>query len=143
MSDHLSALPSIAIELHKDHSELQVLVEQLEQFGKRHGLDAGVVSAMTLALEEAVTNVIDYAFDADDAAMIRVEITHDNGGLTAVVEDNGRAFDPLQAAAPDTTAPLEEREIGGLGIVLIRKLMDDVRYARKGSTNVLMLRKRE
>lgn len=118
-----------------------MLVERVEEFGSRHGVTAGIVSAMTLALEEAVTNIIDYGFDHDDPATIRIEVTCDGGGLSASIEDNGRAFDPLQAAPPDITAPLEEREVGGLGIILIRKLMDDVRYARKGSTNVLMLRK--
>jgi anti-sigma regulatory factor (Ser/Thr protein kinase) len=131
----------MALELRRDLADLQILVERLEQFAERHGLADTMLSSMTLALEEAVTNVIHYGFDDDDGAMIRIEITCDAGGLTAVIEDNGRAFDPLQATAPDVTAPLEEREVGGLGIMLIRKLMDEVRYARHGSRNVLMLRK--
>jgi serine/threonine-protein kinase RsbW len=131
----------MAIELRRDLAELTVLTERLEQFGERHGLAPGIVSTMNLALEEAVTNVIDYGFDDGDTPVIKIELAHESGCFTASLEDNGRAFNPLLAPLPDTHAPLEEREIGGLGITLIRKLMDDVQYSREGSRNVLVLRK--
>jgi serine/threonine-protein kinase RsbW len=131
----------MAIELRRDLAELAMLTECLEQFGERHGLAPSIVSTMNLALEEAVTNVIDYGFDDGDTPVIRIELAHEGGCFTASVEDNGRPFDPLQATLPDTQASLEQREIGGLGITLIRKLMDEVRYSRQGSRNVLVLRK--
>jgi serine/threonine-protein kinase RsbW len=132
---------SVAIELGRDLAELTQLTDCLEQFGERHGLPPNIVSTMNLALEEAVTNVIDYGFDAGDTPLIRVELVREPGCLTASLEDNGRAFDPLQADPPDMELSLEQRQIGGLGITLIRKLMDDVRYSRQGSRNVLVLRK--
>jgi anti-sigma regulatory factor (Ser/Thr protein kinase) len=133
--------PSIAIELRRDRADLAVLSERVEQFGERHGLPAGLISTMNLVLEEAVTNVIDYAFDEGDVPMIRVRLTYTGQSLTAAVEDNGRPFDPLQAPLPATDVPIEEREVGGLGITLIRKMMDRVEYSRTPSTNVLVLSK--
>jgi serine/threonine-protein kinase RsbW len=134
-------MPSVAIELRNDLADLARLVEQLEQFGEHHNLPATVVSTMNLALEEAVTNIIDYGFESHDTPVIKVGLACDGRTLTASIEDNGRAFDPLQASLPATDVPLEEREIGGLGITLIRKLMDDVQYSREGSKNVLVLKK--
>jgi anti-sigma regulatory factor (Ser/Thr protein kinase) len=133
---------SIAIELRRDLADLAILAERVEAFGERHGLAAGLVSTMNLALEEAVTNIIDYGFDDGDAPVIKVGLSCEEWGLTALIEDNGRPFNPLQTALAATDAPLEERQIGGLGITLIRKLMDDVQYRRNGSKNVLVLRKR-
>jgi serine/threonine-protein kinase RsbW len=145
VSDHLSSPQSIAIELRRDLAELAILTERVEQFGERHRLAPAIVSTMNLALEEAVTNIIDYGFEDTpdgEVPMIKIELAYEAGCLTASVKDNGRAFDPLQAALPDTNAPLEEREVGGLGITLIRKLMDEVQYSREESKNVLTLRKR-
>jgi anti-sigma regulatory factor (Ser/Thr protein kinase) len=131
----------MAIELRPDLAELTMLTECLEHFGEEHGLAPAIVSTMNLALEEAVSNVIGYGFDEGDTPVIKIRLAHEPGCLTASLEDNGRAFDPLQAPLPDTTTPLEQRQIGGLGITLIRKLMDEVRYSREGSRNVLVLRK--
>jgi serine/threonine-protein kinase RsbW len=145
VTDNLSSQPSIAIELRRDHAELAILTEQLEQFGERHHLAANIVSTMNLALEEAVTNIIDYGFDDSpegDMPVIKIELAYEGGCLTAAVKDNGRAFNPLQASLPDTSVPLEERQIGGLGITLITKLMDEVHYSREDAKNVLTMRKR-
>jgi serine/threonine-protein kinase RsbW len=145
VSDSHSSPPSIAIELRRDLADLALVTEQLEQFGERHRLAGNIVSTMNLALEEAITNVIDYGFDdlpdGSGTPVITIELAYGGGCLTASVVDSGRPFDPLQAALPDTEVPIEEREVGGLGITLIRKLMDEVRYSRDGSKNVLVLRK--
>ena len=61
--------------------------------------------------------------------------------LTIRVEDDGRAFDPLQAPPPDLDLPLEERPVGGLGIHIVRSVMDAVEYQRRGGRNVLTMRK--
>jgi len=74
--------------------------------------------------------------------VIKVELVYEGGCITAAIKDNGRAFNPLQSALPDTSLPLEDRVIGGLRITLIRKLMDEVYYSREDAKNVLTLRKR-
>ena len=66
----------------------------------------------------------------------------DDGSVQATVADDGKEYDPLQREDPDVNAPLEERRIGGLGVLLVKRLMDDVRYARTGGRNVLTIRKR-
>lgn len=98
---------------------------------------------LTLALEEAVANVINHAFvDRPPPHRVSVELTIDRDRVGALVVDNGRPFDPTAAAKPDRTTPLEDRDVGGLGIHLIRQMTDRVDYRRVDGENRLWLEKR-
>ena len=130
-----------SLELVNDMAELGRLTEEIEAYGTDTGLSPRTVSEINLALEEVVTNVISYAFDAGGKHVVKVDLRLDNGDFSATVEDDGRPFNPLETAEPDVDAPLEERTIGGLGIFLVRKLMDDVTYSRTNGRNVLVMRK--
>lgn len=100
------------------------------------------VLELLLAAEEVLTNVADYAHDDGSEHWVRVGLVVAREDVTLVFEDDGRPFDPTAAPAPDLAAPMAERPIGGLGIHLIRSLVDTAEYARAGSQNVLTLRKR-
>jgi len=96
----------------------------------------------TLAIEEAVMNVITHGFDGvapPHRLALSLAVTPDR--LRIELADNGRAFDPDTAAAPDLTSPLAEREPGGLGLHLIRTMMDRVEYRREAGENRLILEK--
>ena len=123
-------------------SEIGRLAEAVEAFGESHGLGPKVVYALQLALEEIVMNVISYGWSDGGAHEVRVRVGRDDGGVTASVEDDGRAFDPLGVVEQDLSLPLEQRRPGGLGVMLTRKFMDEVQYARAGERNVLTMRKR-
>jgi len=90
------------------------------------GLDPEGVKRLELAVEEAVVNVCHYAYPGEGGVVV-VRVAGEPSRLTVEVEDAGRPFDPLSAPAPDLAAPIDERRVGGLGIVLIRRLMDEVR----------------
>lgn len=92
-----------------------------------------------LCLEEAVTNVIKYAFADPGEHDVAVEARLDAAELVLEVSDGGRTFDPLSAPAPNFDLPHEERPVGGLGIHLLRKLTDRMAYERAGGRNVLTL----
>jgi anti-sigma regulatory factor (Ser/Thr protein kinase) len=100
------------------------------------------VLELRLVAEEVLTNIAKYAFEpgTTPTAEILVSVT----ASEAVLEfrDAGRPFDPLAQPPPDLDLPLEERAVGGLGLPLVRALVDEVRYARKGGSNVLRLVKR-
>jgi anti-sigma regulatory factor (Ser/Thr protein kinase) len=132
----------IFLELQNQLSELDRLQRTFEEFGQRHGLPARLLSGMNLALEEIVTNIISYGFADTAAHTIRVGIFLEQGELRAVVEDDGKAFNPLVVLRPDTEQPLEQRPVGGLGIHLVRTLMDDIVYERQEHRNVLVLKKK-
>lgn len=96
----------------------------------------------TLALEELVTNCIKYGYSDEDEHVIRVRIELTPGGMTVLVEDDGRPFNPLVQAEPDTNLPIEERPIGGMGLHLLRKLSDRMEYAWKDGRNRVTLHKK-
>jgi len=121
----------LSFELKNDLAEMPVLVEQLEVFCTQQGIGPEMVSVVNLALEEIVTNIISHGFADDGDHRIRVDLAHDGANLIARVEDAAQAFDPLQQEDPEI----------GLGLHLVRTLMDEVTYSREHDRNVLRIRK--
>jgi anti-sigma regulatory factor (Ser/Thr protein kinase) len=122
-------------------SELDTLNRNLTAFGQRHSLTSNVVRDLNLALEEIFTNIVSCAYTDDREHEITVRLSVQAEEVTAEVEDDGQSFNPLQAPEADIMSPLEERTIGGLGIHLVRKLMDAMAYKREGDKNLLTLKK--
>ena len=105
-------------------------------------LSSSLTMSLNLAMEEAVVNVMDYAYPDGQKGNVDIEVTADQEWMTFVITDTGIAFDPTTKEDADTTLSAEERPIGGLGIFLVRQLMDDINYKREGNKNVLTLRKK-
>jgi serine/threonine-protein kinase RsbW len=100
------------------------------------GLDKRASYNLRLAVDEIVTNIIVYGYaDTDLQGVLELSANIDDGTLTVSVEDSGVAYDPRQAPVPDTSLPLEERPIGGLGVYLAMKSVDEFLYERVGDRN--------
>lgn len=126
-----------------DAAALAPLQSFLSDFWSREQIPDSVRFPFELALEEIFINVVMHGSDdRHDAVWMEVTLRHEGPWLDMVLRDNGNAFDPLAAPPPDLDAPMEDRPIGGLGIHLIRTLMDEVMYASVNGCNVLTLRKR-
>src|SRR5262245_33933777 len=123
-------------------SEVEWLISSLERFGHDHRIPESVVQAVTLALDEVITNTISYGYDDQVPHEIRVHLTLADGRLSAEVEDDARPFNPLTAPRPDLTSPVEARPVGGLGVHLVRSMMDQVDYRRESGKNHLIMSKR-
>ena len=134
---------SMSVTLVNDRSEVERLSRLVEAFGEEKGLAADAIFSVNLALDEVVSNIIRYAHDDDGrqhAILVRLALEQDV--LTAEVEDDGRAFNPLDAPVPDIGASIEDRPIGGLGIHLVRSVMSAVEYRREDGRNLLTMKKR-
>src|SRR4051794_8070581 len=107
-----------------DISELGRLHDSVSRFCQQHKLPAEIEDDLTLVLEEILINVIRYGHPEGGKHDILVRLSLDEDDVVAAVEDDGVAFNPLEAPEPDTDSPLEKRPIGGLGILLIRSLMN-------------------
>lgn len=109
-----------------------------------NSLDAplDVTAQVQLAVEEAVVNVMDYAYPAGTRGELTVEVQADDEQLQFIIRDTGIPFDPTTTPEIDTTLSAKDRPIGGLGIHLVRQIMDDVQYRRIGEFNVLTLIKK-
>ena len=132
----------VSIELKNDVGELERLSQILSQFGEANNLSAKVLFALNLALEEILTNIINYGYKDNYEHKIKLAISLEYDELTVKVEDDGQAFNPLGAPEPDIGKPLQDRPIGGLGIHLVRNLMDVLEYRRWEGRNILVMKKK-
>ena len=121
--------------------ELRRLGDMVQTFAQSNQLPPPVVQALDLSLAEWVTNVISHAHQDAAEHWIDVRLSVANGAVRVEVRDDGLEFNPLLHPPADTTTPLEERNIGGLGILMMRKLMDSVEYRREGTRNVVTMTK--
>ncbi len=121
-------------------------VPELNNFVKtvadRLNLDSSLSSQLMLSVEEAVVNVMNYAYPIGTQGDISVEAQATEQWLKFIITDEGKAFDPTQGGNADTTLSAEERPIGGLGILLVQSLMDSINYERIDGKNVLTLKKK-
>ena len=121
------------------HDELDRVSAAIEEFAEEAEWPLDLVFKVNLALEEIVINVMNYGHD-DGLHEIDITLITEENSLTIEIVDDGRPFDPLHdAPKPDVNAELEDRDIGGLGIHFVRKMMDDVRYRREEGKNHLTL----
>ena len=98
------------------------------------------INQISIAVEEIFTNIAHYAYEhATGVAVVRVAV---DGEVSIEFEDGGAAYDPLSAVEPDTSLSAEEREIGGLGIFMVKNIMDSVEYRRENNKNILTIRKK-
>jgi anti-sigma regulatory factor (Ser/Thr protein kinase) len=132
---------SASLELANRTEELVRLGPFVREFGSAQRLPTDVTEAVQLALEEIVTNVIRHGFDDAGPHTIRIRLERDGNGVSAVVEDDGRAFDPLSRPVPAIAEPIERRSVGGLGLWLVRNNMDQLHYRRERDKNILVMHK--
>ncbi len=128
--------------LDNDIEQIPQLTDFVNKVCKAVGFDESTTVAMNLAIEEAVVNVMSYAYPKGTKGIVNIEAISNDLRLKFIISDNGVPFDPTVVAEADTTLSAEERNIGGLGIYLVRHLMDSVNYERIGGFNVLTLRKK-
>lgn len=132
---------TFSFELRNHLSELTTLGEKLENVGCALGLSRRCLFEINLALDELFTNIISYGFQDQSEHFIRVSISTDCNVLTVVLEDDGMAFNPVDSILPELPCTLDECKVGGLGIHLVKNLMDEIDYQRRANTNVLTLKK--
>src|SRR5262245_32384340 len=121
--------------------EIVRLGEVAERFAAEHKLPDDDVMAINLVLDEILTNIIEYGYDDQAEHEIHVTMAVEGDVLFIEIEDDARHFNPLEAPPPDLTLPLEERPVGGLGIHIMRTLMDTVEHQRRDGRNILTMRK--
>ena len=121
--------------------QLAALTRFLQQFWADAALPAAAGQAFELALEETFMNVVLHGAPAG-SARVEVSLHLADGELALTVEDDGPAFDPLSVPSPDVAARLEDRPVGGQGIHLVRRMMDEVSYRRVGRRNQLRMSRR-
>jgi serine/threonine-protein kinase RsbW len=112
------------------------VLDAIEAWCEAAELSPGTAHRIGVVVEELAANVAMHGTGGDGGAtFVAVALRHDGSAITATVEDDGRPFDPLAQATPDTDATLDDRDIGGLGVHFARKMTRDLAYAREGGRN--------
>jgi len=131
----------ITLELLADMAGLEKADKALDELALAVQLPEETLFQVRLVLEEVLMNVISYGAGDGAVPHVQLNMAQKDGTLSMEIADNGIAFDPLQLPAPDLHAEIDDRPIGGLGIFLVRELMDSVTYRRDGDWNRLMVTK--
>lgn len=129
------------ITLINDVNEVPRLSEVIEEVCEAAGFDIATTMKINLAVEEAVVNVIEYAYPKG-VGEVNTKLMVVGDCLEIEITDSGIPFDPTLKGDVDTTLKAEERPIGGLGIYLVRQIMDTINYQYKDGKNVLKLTKK-
>lgn len=136
-----SSEKSISLKIKNNFSELARLNIVFEKFVQKHQLTSAVNNAISLALDEILNNTITYGYGDKESHEISIKITLFDYKIRLYIEDDALHFNPLEAKESDTTSQLENRPVGGLGIHLIKGLLDNIYYRYKNGKNCLTLEK--
>ena len=127
--------------LHNDIQQIPQLAGFVEAIAEQKNIPQAMTMSLNLALEEAVTNVILYAYPEGTDGLVDLEAILRDDSIEFILSDGGKAFDPTATQDADITLGVEERQIGGLGIFLVRQIMDRVLYKRENGRNILSMTK--
>ena len=134
------------------HAEVKVTVKNriedllrvnslFESFATQHDISGRLRYHLLVSIEEILTNIIKYGFDEEGVHPIHITFRRVEEQIEMEFEDRGREFNPLEIGDPDLDSPIEARQLGGLGIHHVKKMVDEAKYRREGDRNILLLRK--
>ena len=138
----LARVSATTIRIANDASELVRVSALADRFSAACRLSADVAADLHVALDEVLTNIIKYGYADERMHEINIKLMIEDDMMVAEVEDDGVSFDPLSLPEPDVDAPLRKRQVGGVGIHFVRKLMHEVSYRRVAGHNRLVFKKR-
>ena len=136
---HFDSKLTETLTLKNDVREVSKFSTFMKAVLEKLNIEKPLAQKLRLAVEEAVVNVIEYAYPDGQTGDIEVKIMSDTKSLKTVIKDTGVAFDPTKKDKTDTSLSVEDRQMGGLGLLLVRELMDTINYERTEGKNVLTL----
>ena len=130
----------IALRVAASHAQLQMVEQAIDKMARREQWPDEVIYKVKLVVEEIGLNIIDHGYGRDDSKEMEFRLNSKDGALTIEFIDEAKPFDPLsETPDPDISSGIEERPIGGLGVHLVREMMDEVKYTRDSDRNRLTL----
>ena len=130
----------VALTLPADSAAMAKVQAAVDAFCETHEMAPRPAYVLALVVEELVTNVVNHAYKGTRGGPVTVFVGEEAGAIVGEVSDDGPPFDPTVASTPDTAAALDERPIGGLGVHIVKTLVERLDYARDGDRNVVRFR---
>ena len=138
MAENIHTL--VSIELPAVLESLPAFSARMMECAKEAGFKEHKLGAMELALEEAIVNIVKYSSSSPDSVITAKCGTDNSGAFYITIIDSGPPFDPLKRDTPDTSAGIDDRPVGGLGIFFIKEMTDGVTYTREAGKNILTIK---
>lgn len=135
----MAPVPRLTVRVAASPAGIRLAADAFDGFRAEHGLVDAVAWPLRVALDEILSNIVRHARPGPEGRVIEVTFALVDGGVEIAISDDGPEFDPLQVPEPDVTAPLEVRRPGGLGVHLVKRLMDRVEYTRADGRNRLVM----
>ena len=131
----------LLLQLSNNRSEIRNLSNRFDIFAKDNKLANKVIHDVQLALDEVVTNIVEYGYDDDDEHLIDIKFILNEQSLKIIIIDDAKPYNIFDKKDPDTSLSLDEKPIGGLGIYLVKRLMTNIDYDYRDGKNHLLLTK--
>ncbi|MBN2602292.1 MAG: ATP-binding protein [Candidatus Marinimicrobia bacterium] len=122
--------------------EIEHVCDAVAEFSRKHNVADKIIFTLHLAIDEILTNIISYGYSDPNEHIINICYSLQKDYLQLKIIDDSNPYDPAAAPEPDVEASLEDRKIGGLGIYLIKNMMDDIKYSSESGKNTLVLTKK-
>ena len=132
----------LTLSMRNEASQIHVVQQRFASFASRHAFPESDARRIGVVLDELLSNVISYAYTDELEHTIEIKFELSARDLVITIEDDGIPFNPFTIEPPDTSLQLEDRPIGGVGIHLVRGIMDRFHYERRAERNTVALRKR-
>ncbi|MGC9363417.1 MAG: ATP-binding protein [Fidelibacterota bacterium] len=133
---------SIEIHIANKIPEIEHVCDEIDRFSRAHTVPDKEIFTLHLAIDEILTNIISYGYSDKKEHFIDIHYTLEKDYQKLEIIDDSHPFDPADAPEPDVQSDLTERKIGGLGIYLIKNMMDEINYSSKNGKNTLVLTKK-
>jgi len=132
----------LSVVMHNDLKDIETVMAAFEDFAEQHDIPSAVTMRFNVVFDELLNNIVSYGFvdGSDQEIDIKIELL--GSRLAVIIVDDGIPFNPLSKETPDISVSIEDREIGGLGIHIVRNLVDEVSYQRRIDKNILTMVKR-
>ena len=127
--------------INNDLADIEILAEKIESFGEMQGIPNSIIFAINLCLDELITNTIKYGYNDTNEHSITIDLELTETEVIIELIDDGLPFNPLERSDPDIGQDLDDRPIGGLGIYLVRNMMNQVNYQRQDDKNQVIMKK--
>ena len=115
------------------------MIRDFESFGDEKDIPLPIIHKICIVIDELLSNIISYAYQDEKEHIVDINIKLTGERLVIKITDDGFPFNPLEMLPPDTKLGLEERELGGLGVHLVKNIMDEYQYKRLKGENIIVL----
>ncbi len=129
------------LSINNELAEIENVLQQFEKFAETYSISRSSTHKMCIAIDELLSNSIIHGHIDGISHKIDINLAIAKNKISVTIQDNGKPFNPLKMAIPNTTSMLEDRAIGGLGIMLVKTLTDKFEYNRKGHKNQILIEK--